>query len=140
MTDRLEQPDNSRNSVSGGGIIIRGNFDDSPIITVTGDNNRTNTSVSGPDPQIARLCDALDRARRLLAELDDSDARSAEREAAIMVIDSMRETVTDEQAVRDTGKLRRRLDGLIATVTPFVGVIEGLAAAVEVFKEIKSAI
>jgi hypothetical protein len=139
MTNRSEPPGSRRNSVSGGGVINSGNFTDSPVTNIIGDYNRATTRVGGPDPRIERLRAELVRTRRLLAELRDLEARSAEREAAIMVIDAVRETITDERAVKDTGKLRRRLDGLIAAVTPFVGIVEGLAAAVEVFKEIRSA-
>jgi hypothetical protein len=139
MTDFGRTPSGPENTVIGGGIINNGNFTGSPVTNVTGNHNRTVSSARGLDPLIEQLSRELDEARRLL-EQSQAPERSADRDAAIAAIDEVREAAADQQASRDTGKLRRRLAGLIDALTPLMGIIEGIAACIEVFKNIKSTV
>lgn len=125
------------NSVSGGGIINTGNYTNSPLINVIGDNNTSANSARMHDIRVERLRAELDRARFLLEQYHPAE-RPGDREAAIMVVDAVETTVADHEARPDTGKLRSRLGGLIAALTPLIPVIEGIAASVEVFKDIKA--
>jgi len=56
-----------------------------------------------------------------------------------MVVDAVETAVADQRARPDTGKLRSRLGGLIAALTPLIDVIGGIAASIEIFKDIKAA-
>jgi len=130
--------DRAKNRASGGSIINTGKHTNSPIINVIGDHNTSTNNVQMPDPRIARLRFELDQARCLLKQYQSLE-HHGDREAAIIVVDAVETAVTDQQTLLETGKLRSRLDGLIAVLTPLIGVVEGIAASIEVFKDIRAA-
>jgi hypothetical protein len=138
MADPGSASGSAKNFVSGRGIINAGHQTNSPVINVIGDHNTSTNSVQMPDARVERLRLELDQVRRLL-EGYHSEERSGDREAAIMVVGAVETAVADQRANPDSVKLRSRLDGLIATLTPLIGVIEGIAASIEVFKDIKAA-
>jgi hypothetical protein len=135
MNDSRRTTGSQQNTVTGGGTINAGNFDNSPVTTTTGDNNRTVVSVSQPDPLIERLRRELDEARRLL---EQSYANG--NDAALDCIDDVLAVIDNPKLSHDAGKIRRRLDRLISALIPFAGIIQGIASSVDIFKDIRSAI
>jgi hypothetical protein len=139
MNDSHRTTGSQQNTVTGGDIINAGNFDASPVTTTIGDNNRTVVSVSQPDPLIERLRHELDEARRLL-EQGYATGISPRNDAALDGIDDMLAVIDNPKLSHDAGKIRRRLDRLILALTPFAGIIQGIASSVDIFKDIRSAI
>lgn len=135
MNDSRRTTGSQQNTVTGGGTINAGNFDNSPVTTTTGDNNRTVVSVSQPDPLIERLRRELDEARRLL---EQSYANG--NDAALDCIDDVLAVIDNPKLSHDAGKIRRRLDRLISALIPFAGIIQGIASSVDIFKDIRSVI
>ena len=134
MNDSRKTTGSQQNTVTGGGTINAGNFNASPVTTTTGDNNRTVVSVSQPDPLIERLRHELDEARRLL---EQSSANG--NDAALDCIDDVLGVIDNPKLSHDGGRIRRRLDRLISALTPFAGIIQGIASSVDIFKDIRSA-
>jgi hypothetical protein len=139
MNDSPRTTGSQQNTVTGGGTINAGNFDNSPVTTTTGDNNRTVVSVSQPDPLIERLRRELDEARRLLEQCY-ANGISPRNDAAVDCIDDVLAVIDNPQLSHDAGKIRRRLDRLISALIPFAGIIQGIASSVDIFKDIRSAI
>jgi hypothetical protein len=135
MNDSRRTTGSQQNTVTGGGTINAGNFDNSPVTTTTGDNNRTVVSVSQPDPLIERLRRELDEARRLL---EQSYANG--NDAALDCIDDVLAVIDNPKLSHDAGKIRRRLDRLISALIPFASIIQGIASSVDIFKDIRSVI
>ena len=138
MNDSHKTTGSQQNMVTGGGTINTGIFNNSPVTTTTGDNNRTVVSVSQPDPLIEQLRHELDEARRLLER--NAIEISAGNDNALDYIDDVLAVIDNAELSNDAGKIRRRLDRLISALTPFAGIIQGIAASVDIFKNIRSAI
>ena len=138
MNDSHKTTGSQQNTVTGGGTINTGIFNNSPVTTTTGDNNRTVVSVSQPDPLIEQLRHELDEARRLLER--NAIEISAGNDNALDYIDDVLAVIDNAELSNDAGKIRRRLDRLISALTPFAGIIQGIAASVDIFKNIRSAI
>ena len=139
MTGSGRTPGRPENTITGGGTIYSGEFTNSPITTVTGEGNTTVTSIRGADPLLERLRSELAHIRSLLEQYRTEET-SAANDNAIGFIDDTEEAIAGRQAAPDGGKLRRRLDGLITALTPLMGIIQGIAASVEILRDIKSAV
>lgn len=139
MTGSGRTPGRPENSIIGGGTIYSGNFTGTAITTVTGHNNTTVSSVHGADPLLEQLRSELAKARGLLEQCR-TEQTSTVNDTAIGFIDDVQEAIADRQGAADAGKLRRRLDNLITALTPLMGIIAGIAASVEVLKDIKSVV
>ena len=139
MDDSRRTTGGSQNTIVGGGTINAGDFVNSPVTTITGDNNTTTVNVSQPDLLMVQLRRELEEAKRLLEQCHPGGA-SPSRDTAIDSVDDALGVIENEKLSHDAGKLRRRLDRVISALTPFMGIIQGIASSVEIFKDIRSAI
>ena len=141
MNDSHKTTAAQQNTVTGGGTINAGTFNNSPVTTTTGDNNRTVVNVSQPDPLIPlieQLRRELDETRRLL-ERKAIEISPGNHDDALDCIDDVLAVIDNPELSNDAGKIRRRLDRLISALTPFAGIIQGIASSVDIFKDIRSA-
>jgi len=139
MNDSHKITGSQQNTVTGGGTINAGIFNNSPVTTTTGDNNTTVVNVSQPDPLIEQLRRELDEARRLL-ERNAIEISPGNDDEAHDCIDDVLAVIDNPELSNDSGKIRRRLDRLICALTPFAGIIQGIAASIDIFKNIRSVI
>lgn len=137
MSHSSETAGSHKNVADRGGVVYSGNFT-GPIATATGDKgNAVSVSFDAQDQLIEDLRNRLAEARRLLSEQQDPST-AVTRLTAIKEIDALGAELSDHRADRDAGRLRSKINDVISALTPVTGIIGGVAAVLEILKDLNA--